>query len=74
MVGGGLGPPVRPSEVGKMSHQQQQQQQQQHRPSQAQGASVLAAQRQMLQNHINAQNEEVPGQSEAIELPDIKSE
>lgn len=65
----GLGPPVRASDVNK-PHQQM------HRTSQAQ--SVLLQQRQQLQSHLLAQqqaaSEEYAGQSEAIELPDIKSE
>ncbi|KAL7416507.1 inner centromere protein [Mrakia frigida] len=60
-------------QIGQPHHQQQ------HRPSQAQGGglggqSILQAQRQALQSHIAAQSEEAPGLSEAIELPDIKSE
>ena len=72
-----MGPPIRTSDMNRQIGQPHQQQ---HRPSQAQGGgglggqSILQAQRQALQSHIAAQSEEAPGLSEAIELPDIKSE
>lgn len=71
-IGGGLGPPMRASDINRPLNPNRTSQAQ--ASSSASAQSVLQAQRQALQSHILAQNDEYAGQSEAIELPDIKSE
>lgn len=77
LVGSGMGPPIRTSDMGKTLGPKLGQN---NRASQAQGAQVLQAQRQALQSQLSksqgnqSPHGDRPGDSEAIELADIDSE